>query len=86
MSSLAAATGLSFTELRDVLKMTDGNVTAHVRALQQAGYVAITKTTQNGRNLTTFSLTKSGAAAFRNYISLLEQIVQETRNQPQQGV
>lgn len=80
MSSLAAANGLSFTELRDVLKMTDGNVTAHVRALQQAGYVAITKTIQNGRMLTTFSLTNPGTLAFRNYINLLEQIVQQTRN------
>ncbi len=79
MSSLAAATELSFTELRDVLKMTDGNVPAHVRALQQAGYVAVTKTVRNGRNLTTFSLTKPGAAAFQNYINLLEQIVQQTR-------
>ena len=81
MSSLAAATELSFTELRDVLQMTDGNVTAHVRALQQAGYVAVTKTIQNGRNLTTFSLTKSGAAAFRSYINLLEQIVRQTKIQ-----
>lgn len=81
MSSLAAATELSFTELRDVLKMTDGNVTAHVRALQQAGYVAVTKTIQNGRNLTTFSLTNPGAAAFRSYINLLEQIVRQTKIQ-----
>lgn len=79
MSSLAAARDLSFTELRDVLKMTDGNVTAHVRALQQAGYVAVTKTIQNGRNLTTFSLTKSGASAFQNYINLLEQIVRQSK-------
>ena len=41
MSMLAASTELSFTELRDALRMTDGNVTTHIRTLQKAGYVAV---------------------------------------------
>ena len=79
MSMLAAAPELSFTEMRDTLKMTDGNLTTHIRTLQEAGYVSITKSFQNNRPLTTCSLTAAGKRAFTNYINLLEQIIQQTK-------
>lgn len=79
MSLLATSSDLSFTELRDTLNMTDGNLTAHMRTLQEAGYVAVTKEFQGGRPLTSFSLTAPGRKAFTNYINLLEQIVQQAR-------
>ena len=46
MSILAAASELSFTDMRDTLEMTDGNLTTHIRTLQQAGYVAVSKSYQ----------------------------------------
>jgi DNA-binding MarR family transcriptional regulator len=79
MSMLAASPELSFTEMRDSLKMTDGNLTTHIRTLQEAGYVSITKSFQNNRPLTTCSLTAAGKKAFTNYINLLEQIIQQTK-------
>ena len=79
MSMLAASPELSFTELRDALDMTDGNLTTHIRALQQEGYVAVAKSFQNRRPLTTCSLTTSGRKAFAEYINLLERIVQQNR-------
>jgi DNA-binding MarR family transcriptional regulator len=79
MSMLAASPELSFTELRDALAMTDGNLTTHIRALQQEGYVAVAKSFQNRRPLTTCSLTTSGRKAFAEYINLLERIVQQNR-------
>lgn len=79
MSLLAAAPQLSFTELRDTLNMTDGNITAHVRTLQESGYVAVTKSFQGGRPLTTFAITEGGRKAFTRYIDLLEQIVQQSK-------
>ena len=79
MSMLAASPELSFTELRDVLNMTDGNLTTHIRTLQESGYVSVTKSFQNNRPLTTCSLTASGRKAFTNYINLLENIIQQTR-------
>jgi DNA-binding MarR family transcriptional regulator len=75
MSSLAASPELSFTELRETLAMTDGNLTTHIRTLQEAGYVAVTKSFQNNRPLTTCVLTAAGRRAFADYIDLLEQIV-----------
>ena len=79
MSLLAATAQLSFTEMRDTLNMTDGNLTAHMRTLQEAGYVSVTKEFHGGRPLTTFSLTAPGKKAFTSYIDLLEQIIKQTR-------
>ena len=79
MSLLAATPQLSFTEMRDTLSMTDGNITAHMRTLQEAGYVSVTKVFQAGRPLTTYSLTPAGKKAFSTYINLLEQIVQQSK-------
>ncbi len=79
MSLLAATPELSFTELRDALNMTDGNVTTHIRTLQEAGYVAVTKSFQGGRPLTTCSLTASGRDAFTRHINLLEQIIRQAK-------
>jgi DNA-binding MarR family transcriptional regulator len=79
MSMLAASPELSFTELRDALGMTDGNLTTHIRTLQQEGYVSVAKTYQNNRPLTTCTLTVTGRKAFANYVSLLEQIVQQNK-------
>ena len=79
MSMLAAAPELSFTDMRDALSMTDGNLTTHIRTLQESGYVSITKSFRNNRSLTTCSLTEAGKKAFTGYINLLEQIVQQTK-------
>ena len=79
MSMLAASPELSFTELRDTLEMTDGNLTTHVRTLQEAGYVSIAKSYRNRRPLTTVSLTAAGRQAFAQYVALLEQIVEQAR-------
>ena len=79
MSALAAAPELSFTELRDTLGMTDGNLTTHIKTLQQEGYVAVAKSFQNRRPLTTCSLTKAGREAFAGYIDLLEKIVRQNK-------
>jgi predicted ArsR family transcriptional regulator len=81
MSLLAASPQLAFTELRDTLSMTDGNITAHLRTLQESGYVAVTKSFQSGRPLTTFALTAQGRKAFATYIDLLEQIVQQSKGE-----
>ncbi|MGO8766281.1 MAG: winged helix-turn-helix domain-containing protein [Limisphaerales bacterium] len=79
MSALAASPELAFTELRDLLKMTDGNLTTHIRTLQQEGFVAVAKSYQNRRPLTTCSLTAAGRKAFAGYVNLLEQIVRQNK-------
>ena len=80
MSMLAASPELAFTELRDALNMTDGNLTTHIRTLQEAGYISVSKSYANNRPLTTCSLTAAGKKAFSGYIDLLEQILQQTKS------
>ena len=79
MSMQAASPELSFTEMRDALAMTDGNLTTHIRTLQEAGYVSVTKSFQNNRPHTTCALTPAGKKAFTSYINLLEDIVRQTK-------
>lgn len=79
MSLLAATDELSFTDLRGTLGMTDGNLTSHIRTLQEAGYVAVTKSFRENRPLTTCSLTAAGRSAFVGYVGYLEQIVAQTK-------
>jgi DNA-binding MarR family transcriptional regulator len=79
MSMLAASPELSFTDLRDSLEMTDGNLTTHIRTLQEAGYVSVSKSYKKNRPLTTCSLTATGKKVFANYVNLLEQIVQQNK-------
>lgn len=79
MSLLAASPSLLFTEIRDTLRMTDGNVTTHLRTLAEAGYLAVTKSLESGRLTTSYALTPTGRRAFAEYVRLLEQIVAQTR-------
>ena len=79
MAMLAASPELSFTELRDALNLTDGNLSTHVRTLQEEGLVSVAKSFQNNRPLTTCSLTAAGRKAFAEYIALLEQIVRQNK-------
>ena len=79
MSLLAASPQLSFTDIRDTLKMTDGNVTAHLRTLHGAGYISVTKNMEASRAITTYALTATGRKAFSAYLDLLEAIVGQMR-------
>ncbi len=79
VSMLAASAELSFTELRDALEMTDGNLTTHIRTLQETGYVTVAKSYRRNRRLTTLSLTAAGRIAFGDYVTLLERIVRQAR-------
>ncbi|MSU33632.1 MAG: ArsR family transcriptional regulator [Pedosphaera sp.] len=82
MSLLAATEELPFIEIRDALEMTDGNVTTHLRTLQEAGYIAVTKSFQKGRPHTTAALTGPGRRAFRQHVDLLARIVEQARSRP----
>ncbi len=80
MSMLAASPELSFTDMRDTLEMTDGNLTTHIRTLQQAGYVVVSKSYKKNRPLTTCAMTTDGRQAFGEYVGLLEKIVEQARS------
>ena len=78
VSALAVAPELSFNELKDMLSVTDGNLSAHSRALDQAGYVVIEKTFKGRRPHTAMRLTLQGRQAFERYVQTLRQIIDRT--------
>ena len=78
-SVLAAVDQLTFTELRDQLEMTDGNLSVHLQKLEERGYVAISKHFVGRRPQTTCRLTAPGRRAFGRYLDHLEAIVAQGR-------
>jgi DNA-binding transcriptional ArsR family regulator len=81
VSVLAAVEGLTFTEMRDQLGMTDGNLSVHLQKLGEKGYVAIDKRFVGRRPQTSVKLTGAGRAAFTRYLNHLEVIVRQGRGQ-----
>ena len=79
VSTLAVVPQMSFNELRESLSLTDGNLSTHARTLEEAGYIRIEKSVRGRKPLTRMSLTKKGRKAFREYIALLEKIVESNR-------
>src|SRR5437660_12516923 len=82
VSVLAAVESLTFTELRDQLGMTDGNLSVHLQKLEDRGYVAIDKQFVGRRPQTTCRLTPAGRRAFQSYLDQLEAIVKRGRGKP----
>jgi DNA-binding transcriptional ArsR family regulator len=82
VSVLAAVKSLTFTELRDALGMTDGNLSVHLQKLEEKGYIVIDKQFVGRRPQTTGSLSKSGRRAFTRYLDHLQAIVERGRAQP----
>jgi DNA-binding transcriptional ArsR family regulator len=81
VSVLAAVESLTFTELRDTLEMTDGNLSVHLQKLEEKGYVAINKHFVGRRPQTTCRLSKLGRQAFARYLDCLQAIVEQGREQ-----
>ncbi|HTE18930.1 MAG TPA: transcriptional regulator, partial [Armatimonadota bacterium] len=79
MSLLAATESLSFKELKEQLRMTDGNLSVHMRTLEEGGYVSVHKSFVNRKPRTEFALTADGRAAFQGYIRTLEEIVKQSQ-------
>ena len=79
VSALAVTPEMTFTELKDALSLTDGNLSVHARVLEAAGYLKIDKTFVGRKPRTTMSLTRKGRAAFRRYVEQLQRIVSPER-------
>jgi len=77
VSALAVAPELSFNELKAMLSLTDGNLSAHARTLEEAGYIRIDKSFRGRRPLTTMRLTARGRRAFQDYLATLRRIIDQ---------
>ncbi|MDX1647363.1 MAG: transcriptional regulator [Longimicrobiales bacterium] len=81
VSSLAVNGSLPFTDLRDLLGITDGNLAAHAKRLEEAGYL-VTKKSHDGRtSKTEYELTARGRTELRAYLDHMEAIIRATRQE-----
>ena len=74
MAVLASVERAEFTFLRDQIKATDGNLGAHLRKLEDAGYVTATKRFAERKPVTDYRITPAGRAAFEAYVQQLAQL------------
>ena len=75
MAYLASAEVADFNELKSVLDATQGNLSIHLRKLEDAGYVEIEKSFLNRKPRTRVRLTASGRDAFAAYLEAISQLV-----------
>lgn len=76
MSGLSVTDKMSFAELKQLLKTSDGNLSTHARKLEQAGYVACRKRFSQRLPRTEYRLTAKGRRAFARYLKHMEALIQ----------
>ena len=76
LAYLSTANTAGFRELQHRLGLTDGNLAAHLRKLETAGYVTVSKTGAGRASSTSISLTPQGRSAFRRYLGTMTRLVE----------
>jgi DNA-binding MarR family transcriptional regulator len=79
MSALATNDELTFNELKALFDVSDGNLGAHARKLEEAGYVACTKSFQARRPKSCYRITQIGRKALLRYLEHIEAVIKATR-------
>ena len=80
ISALAANESLTFSELKNLMNTTDGNLSVHARKLEEAGYISCAKFFEGRLPKTEYKLTAAGRSALENYISHMESLIKQMRN------
>ena len=79
VSALAVNDSLTFNELKELMKTTDGNLSVHARKLEDAGYVTCTKSFEGRVPKTVYALSPNGRRALERYLDHMEAIIKATR-------
>jgi DNA-binding MarR family transcriptional regulator len=79
MSALAVREELTFTELKGLFDVSDGNLSAHARKLEEASYVTCTKSFEDRRPRTVYRITAVGRNALHRYLDHVEAVIKATR-------
>ena len=79
MSALAVREELTFVELKALFDVSDGNLSAHARKLEEAGYVTCTKSFEERRPRSVYRITAVGRNALHRYLDHVEAVIKATR-------
>jgi DNA-binding MarR family transcriptional regulator len=77
LKALPEGEPIEFPRLKSIMKLTDGNLAAHLTTLTNAGYVAVAKDESDRRTRTLIRLTRKGRLAFEKHIAFLKGIIDE---------
>lgn len=80
VSALAVNDSLSFSDLKKLMNTTDGNLSVHARKLEEAEYIACTKSFEGRMPKTQYRLTASGRRALERYLDHMEALIRTTRD------
>jgi DNA-binding MarR family transcriptional regulator len=80
MAYLANAEVADFVELKDALQTTQGNLSVHLRKLEEAGYVGIEKSFLDRKPLTQARLTPAGRKAFAAYLQAISKLLRDSED------
>jgi DNA-binding PadR family transcriptional regulator len=75
MSVLLVNDWVPYTELKDLLELTDGNLASHLSALEKIEYVEVRKEFVGKKPKTTYKVTSKGRTAFENHLKALEDMI-----------
>ncbi|HEY0113968.1 MAG TPA: transcriptional regulator [Allosphingosinicella sp.] len=79
---LASVDSASFTELRDKVGATDGNLSAHVGKLEEVGYVGVAKSFVGRKPQTRLNLTRAGRQAWNAWLDRIERLTRAASTNP----
>jgi DNA-binding MarR family transcriptional regulator len=79
VSALAVNDSLSFSDLKKLMNTTDGNLSVHARKLEEAEYIACTKSFEGRMPKTQYRLTPAGRRALERYLDHMEALIRATR-------
>jgi DNA-binding MarR family transcriptional regulator len=80
LSALAVNDSLTFNDLKQLMQTTDGNLSVHARKLEEAGYIACTKSFEGRVPKTEYTITASGRRALERYLDHMEALIRATRD------
>ena len=80
ISALAANESLTFSDLKNLMNTTDGNLSVHARKLEDAGYISVSKYFEGRLPKTEYKLTAVGRSALESYLSHMESLIKQMRN------
>ncbi len=75
LAALPSGDTIAFTRLQQLLEMTAGNLSTHLRKIEDAGYVDVTKTHSGRTPVTYVRLTRAGRRAYEDYLTALREII-----------
>jgi DNA-binding MarR family transcriptional regulator len=80
MSLLVVQEQVDFGQIKEILQLSDGNLSSHMAALEKIGFVEVRKQFINKKPNTTYAITAQGRAAFLEHLTSLEKLIKQIQS------